>query len=158
MTPEQDPAEIERRTDEYVRAVRRGRLSVAMFRESMRSKAIRELAAEADARLAEEHGTTTAAIAAVRAAATEAQRQARRRADLDAARRALGIAPAPGAPTGPGRTVDDVRRVGEELRDPETGIGPTEETVSEKLGCSVRWVSTICKDHGGYRSVVPYRK
>jgi hypothetical protein len=80
-------------------------------------------------------------------------------ADLNAARRDEGVPTAlvPGAPKGSGPSVDDVARVGEELRSPD-GTAPTQEAVAERLGCSPRWVSSLCSPRGGYHAVVPYRK
>ncbi len=54
-------------------------------------------------------------------------------------------------------TVDDVRRTGDALREPD-GSRPTLALVAERLGRSERWISKLCNPHGGYRQVVPDRK
>ena len=60
-------------------------------------------------------------------------------------------------PPSAGRTVDDVRRWGEALRAPD-GSAPTLDLVAERMGVTARWVSALCSEHGGYKSVVPNRK
>jgi hypothetical protein len=63
-----------------------------------------------------------------------------------------------GPPRGTGKTWQDVQAKGDELRDPETGDGPTLDTVAEGLGVSPRYVSKLCQDHGGYKAVVPAKR
>lgn len=69
-------------------------------------------------------------------------------------RMGLGTPGTPGAPKGTGVTVDDVRRVGEQLRGPD-GTRPPLQVVAEELGVGARWVSEVCRPAGGYRKVVP---
>lgn len=76
----------------------------------------------------------------------------RRAADLARARVAVGLDVAPDR-----LTVEAVQAKARELAGPDGGP-PTQEVLAAELGCTARWLSELCRPHGGYRKVVGYRK